>query len=331
MNVKLAFDLIIVDGKNLLWRTHDVDQGRLARDAETAIGGAEGFLRLLVKLKKLFKGKIVVAWEGRGTNWRNVIEPTYKANRANRKPEQIAEHLQVMKQIPILQELLSYLGVRQFQGIDCEGDDVMATLAHNASTASIRNPHVGATSNLTVAIYSRDRDLLQLVNDSMVVHQIMPESLKRNAEFFIDDDSAERTPVGRFMRECDVSEIFGIPASLIPDYKGLAGDPGDNISGVRGIGAQKAKILIDRAGNLDAIIEGCNGNMFDDLGNLRDKIRASAEVARKCKQLASVKRDAQIEEIAGRRNEDNAHAMLLRFGMAKFVDAKTFPQLMEIA
>jgi 5'-3' exonuclease len=320
-------DLIIADGKNLLWRTHDVDQHRFARDGSTAIGGAEGFLRLLHKLKRELGGVVVVAWEGRGVNWRMAVDPEYKANRGKRKPEQVAEHEAVMRQVPILQGLLSKLGVRQWQGVDCEGDDVMATLCERAvtNTRTVAG-HAGFTHAAKVMIYSKDRDLLQLVSDDRGVRQCMPEK-SNGAAAFMDRPTSS---LGRFMEEQDVIEVVGVPANRVTDYKGLAGDTGDNIPGVPGIGHKKAVALIERFGDLDAILHAAADGLLQDNVKLRDKLLDHVDLARRCKLLASVRGDAEIEELPRSRSEDDAHAAMLDLGMMSLCVDAEFRRMMEI-
>ena len=320
-------DLIIADGKNLLWRTHDVDQHRFARDGSTAIGGAEGFLRLLHKLKRELGGVVVVAWEGRGVNWRMAVDPEYKANRGKRKPEQVAEHEAVMRQVPILQGLLSKLGVRQWQGVDCEGDDVMATLCERAVTNTrTAAGHAGFTHAAKVMIYSKDRDLLQLVSDDRGVRQCMPEK-SNGAAAFMDRPASS---LGRFMEEQDVIEVVGVPANRVTDYKGLAGDTGDNIPGVPGIGHKKAVALIERFGDLDAILNAAADGLMQDNVKLRDKLLDHVDLARRCKLLASVRGDATIEELPRSRSEDDAHAAMLDLGMMSLCVDTEFRRMMEI-
>lgn len=329
-------DLIIADGKNLLWRTHDVDQHRFARDGATAIGGAEGFLRLLHKLKREFHGVVVVAWEGVGVNWRMAVDPAYKANRGKRKPEQVAEHEAVMRQVPILQGLLSKLGVRQWHGIDCEGDDVMATLAERAVTNTrTAAGHAGFTASAKVMIYSKDRDLLQLVDDARGIRQCIPEK-SNGAAAFMDRPVSS---LGRFMEEQDVLEldwgsgktsVTGISANRVTDFKGLAGDSGDNIPGVPGIGPQKAAMLIQRFGDLTAILNAAADGLMQDNVKLRDKLLDHVDLARRCKLLASVKTDATIEELPRSRNEDDAHAAMLDLGMLSLCESAEFRRMMEI-
>lgn len=320
----LRADLIIVDGKNLLWRTHDVDSQRFSRDRTMAIGGAEGFIRQLLKLRKVLGGAIVVAWEGVGRNWRLDIDPAYKANRNTRTPEQQEQHEAVTRQIPLLQELLSRIGVRQFQGLDCEGDDVMATLVARALSASHEALEAGSPRQVRVAIYSRDRDLLQLVSDAEGVFQVMPEGASAKASVFCEDE-AVRCDLGRVMSEVDVAEVMGVPAAMIPDLKGLAGDTGDNIPGVRGIGPGKATPLILEFGDLDKILNAAaDGKLEGKRRNIRNKLLDNLEVARRCKVLASVKRDANIEEIKRNRSEDEAHVIMFKLGMTRFTNTADF-------
>lgn len=51
--------------------------------------------------------------------------------------------------------------------------------------------------------------------------------------------------------EKGVNERFGFGPELLPDYKGLRGDPSDNIIGIAGIGEKTATILITTFGSIE--------------------------------------------------------------------------------
>jgi len=48
-----------------------------------------------------------------------------------------------------------------------------------------------------------------------------------------------------------VNERFGFGPLLIPDYKGLRGDPSDNIPGIKGIGEKTATTLVTTFGTIE--------------------------------------------------------------------------------
>jgi len=52
-----------------------------------------------------------------------------------------------------------------------------------------------------------------------------------------------------------VTDRFGFDPALIPDYKGLRGDPSDNIIGVPGIGEKTATELITTFGTIENIFK----------------------------------------------------------------------------
>lgn len=66
--------------------------------------------------------------------------------------------------------------------------------------------------DFSVVIISSDKDLCQFVEDDKV-H--IYDAMKR-----------------KFMREKDVLEKFGVPASQVRDYLAIVGDSSDNIPGI---------------------------------------------------------------------------------------------------
>ena len=95
--------------------------------------------------------------------------------------------------------------------------------------------------NLEIVIASGDMDTLQLVKGKEVQVYTLKKGIKDTIIY--DEDM--------------VRERFGFGPELIPDYKGLRGDPSDNIIGVKGIGEKTATILITTFGTLE--------NMYKEL------------------------------------------------------------------
>ena len=96
-----------------------------------------------------------------------------------------------------------------------------------------------------------------------------------------------------------VLERFGFKPGLLPDYKGLRGDPSDNIIGIAGIGEKTATTLISTFGTIE--------NIYKTLKKVPDAIKKAGmtdrivklleegeEEALFSKTLATIRRDAPI-------------------------------------
>jgi DNA polymerase-1 len=88
----------------------------------------------------------------------------------------------------------------------------------------------------------------------------------------------------------------------VPDYKGLTGDPSDNLKGVKGIGPKTAAGLIEEYGSLDNIYE----NLNQIKGSAKDKLEADKESAFFCRDMAVIVKDIEtgldLREIANRKS-----------------------------
>ena len=95
---------------------------------------------------------------------------------------------------------------------------------------------------------------------------------------------------------------FGFGPELLPDYKGLRGDPSDNIIGVPGIGEKTATELIQKFGGIEYIYAKIKK---DEAGMLGGAIKARTiellktheEEAKFSKMLATIRRDAPVEYV----------------------------------
>ena len=121
----------IVDGKNLLWRNADAfsDLTTHVDGEEIRTGGMYGFVSGLLRIRSKYRGPVIVAWEGTD-NFRMRLWPEYKRKRVeDATPAQEELSREVVASEGRLNELLSHAGVRQYYGVECEADDVIATLA----------------------------------------------------------------------------------------------------------------------------------------------------------------------------------------------------------
>jgi DNA polymerase-1 len=165
-----------------------------------------------------------------------------------------------------MEPLVEAFGYRNVRVEGFEADDVIATLAERARAASV-----------PVMIVTGDRDVFQLIDEQGLV-KVMATS-----RGITDTKTYDRQAV---------IDRYGIPPELIPDFYGLKGDTSDNIPGIPGIGDKTASELIQRFGTLEGVL----GHVREIGGAKRKQsLIDHAEDARVSKQLATVRRDVDIE------------------------------------
>lgn len=222
---------LIVDGKNLLWRSWDGSLGA-AFKSERIVAT---FFRKLVELREhLGIRDVKIAWEGdTSRNFRLEIFKDYKAHR----DEDAVGKLEVCSAIPLTIATGWHCGIDQWCGQEAEGDDAIGYLS--------------TLGPCTIA--SADRDLLQLVDDAKGIDVIRPPS------------KFERTFCGSRGEKYDEAAVlthYGVSAQQLVDYKALVGDVGDGIPGIKGIGPKKGQALISKWGTLDAVLVAADMGMI---------------------------------------------------------------------
>ena len=154
-----------------------------------------------------------------------------------------------------------------------EADDLLGTIAHKLSTEK----------NVDVIIASGDMDTLQLVDDERVRVYTLKKGIN---DTILYDEKA-------------VKARFGFQPSLLPDWKGLRGDPSDNIKGVPGIGEKTATELIIKFGtieNIYAALKKGDAKLADKGVKARTirLLKENEEEAHFSKSLATIRLDASI-------------------------------------
>ena len=197
-----------------------------------------GFSSLLLKLlKEHHPATVAFAVDAPDKTFRHALYSDYKGQRAS-APSALAA------QMGPLRDLLDRLGVPVFRAPGFEADDVLATLARRLRETE--------TQSLVV---SGDRDLLQLAHGSVRVLFVGA----RGQEAVLYDEAAVH---GRFQ----VS-----PQQLL-SWIALVGDPSDNLPGVAGVGPRTASNLVQRFGDIPALLR-----RLDEV--TPEKLRASLQAA----------------------------------------------------
>jgi len=218
--------LLLVDGSSFLYRAfHAMPDLRTGSGEPTgAVRGMVAMLRRLRADGKLSGGAThgAVVFDAPGKTFRDDWYAEYKANR-KAMPEDL------VRQIPVIHEMVRALGwpLLMIEGI--EADDVIATLAAEASR-----------QGMNTVISTGDKDLAQLVDDRVVLVNTMA--------------SRDGGPVERLDRE-GVKTRFGVPPERIVDWLTLVGDSVDNVPGVDKVGPKTAVKWLEQYGSLEAIVE----------------------------------------------------------------------------
>jgi DNA polymerase-1 len=249
-------DLFLVDGNNLAYRAFFALPEELATSEGFSTNALLGFTNMLFKLLADYKPKgVAVAWDTRPVHRTELLD-TYKVERKP-MPDLLRE------QFPHFRPIVEAFGYRNLEFEGWEADDVIATLAHRADEAEIRT-----------CVVSTDRDAFQLVSENVCL-MMTPRGVS---------DVHVYTPER-------VEARLGIGPEKVPDFIALKGDPSDNIPGVPGIGDKTAGQLIAQHGSLEEVLE-----RVDELTPARAKsIREHAEQARAAKQLATMRRDLELD------------------------------------
>ena len=241
---------LIVDGSSVFYRAFYA-MPRLTTAKGEPTGALTGFANIILKILREYSPDMAaVALDVAKKTFRNEIFPEYKATR-HAMPDELAA------QFPLLKEFMATLGIKTCAAQGYEADDIIGTLAAQAS------------KNFLVDIFTGDRDALQLINENTRV------LLNRKKDIEVYD--AEK-----FQAE------YGFAPPLLVDFKGLNGDESDNIPGVLGIGEKTAKTLIKQFGVLENVLEH-----RADIKNkkIRDALENGIDAAHLSKKLAQIVRN----------------------------------------
>ncbi len=243
---------IIIDSNSLINRAYYAMTGLVTSRGEP-VGAVYGFAVMLIKLLEEYNPKYVAAtFDVHAPTFRHEMTPLYKATRKPMPPD-------LATQFDTLKELLDSMGIKRYELAGYEADDIIGTLAK---------------TDVFTYIVTGDRDSLQLVDAH--THAL----LTKRGITEIDEVSPET-----------VSDVFGVTADRVIDFKALAGDSSDNIPGVAGIGDKSAAELLNAYGSLDGIY----GHIDEIKGARRDKLVAGKENAYLSYRLAAIDRNVPID------------------------------------
>lgn len=211
---------MLLDTYGLVYRAFFALPPTLTTSSGAPINAVLGFTNMLNKLIADERPTHVIAAFDKGLPADRVaLYGAYKAQR-DRMPDDLRS------QFALVRALLAAYDIPVMEIEGQEADDIIATIAQQAAQHGERT-----------LVVTGDLDLLQIVDDNTTVL-----TTRRG----ISD-------LGRYDRQA-VYERFELTPEQLPDYRGLKGDPSDNLPGIPGVGEKTAIKLIKAAGTLDALV-----------------------------------------------------------------------------
>ncbi len=258
--------LVLLDAHAILHRAYHALPDFMSTKGEPT-GALYGFCTLLLKLIKDLKPDYIAAcFDLPEPTMRHEVYGGYKAGRKE-TDEALVVQLERAKDICIA------FNIPIYSSPGFEADDMLGTIVEQTKEQK----------DLDVVIASGDMDTLQLVSGNKVRVYTLKKGIKDTVIY--DEDA--------------VKERFGFGPELLPDYKGLRGDPSDNIIGISGIGEKTAEILISNFGSIEDMYQvlAKHPEKFEKVGikgKTLEKIQGGKDEALFSKMLATIRRDGPI-------------------------------------
>ncbi len=257
--------IVLLDAHAVLHRGYHAMQGFATRDGRPT-GALYGLLTMVLKLHNEIKPDyIAAAFDLPKPTFRHASYDGYKAGRAKSEDA-------LIEQLKIAPSVCERLSIPVYCSEGFEADDMLGTIVEQLK----------GRKDVRIIIASGDMDTLQLVDDG----NVLVYTLRRGNDTALFDSAA-------------VLERYGFGPERIPDYKGLAGDPSDNIIGIKGIGEKTATELVKNFGTIENMYKSLKKDRgaFLEMGFKERIVRLleeGEEEALFSKTLATIRRDAPV-------------------------------------
>lgn len=258
--------LVLLDVHAILHRAyHALPEFESSKGEPT--GALYGLCTLLIKLVKDLKPDYIVAcYDLPEPTMRHEVYDGYKAGRQKTDDALVA-------QLERSKDVFTAMNIPMYSSPGFEADDMLGTIVHMLK----------GDKDVDIVIASGDMDTMQLIDDDKVRVYTLKKGIK---DTIIYNEKA-------------VLERFGFGPKLLPDFKGLRGDPSDNIVGIAGIGEKTAQDLIVKFGSIEDIYKKLKKDegAFVKAGvkkRMIDLLKNGEEEALFSKMLATIRSDAPI-------------------------------------
>jgi DNA polymerase-1 len=250
--------LLLLDGHSLAYRAFfALPLENFSTTTGQPTNAVYGFTAMLINVLRDEKPThVAVAFDRSEPTFRHEQYVEYKANRRE-TPEDFRS------QLSLIFEVLDALGVCRLSKPGFEADDVIATLATQATGEGMQT-----------LIVTGDRDSLQLVNSDVTVLMT-----GRGVS-----DLRRYTPEAVF-------EKYGLTPQQYPDFAAVRGDPSDNLPGIPGVGEKTATKWITEFGSLNNLVD----NVDKVKGKAGDALREHLGNVLRNRQLTELLCDVPLE------------------------------------
>jgi DNA polymerase-1 len=240
-----------VDGSALAYRSHFAfSDNPLTNSRGQNTSAIFGFVRALLKLIDEEKPDYLsVVFDTPEPTFRHKAYAQYKATRQKMADDLVA-------QLPRIREFCEALGAKVIEMPGFEADDVMGTLAKEATK-----------QNLATYLVTGDKDFMQLVDKDTFIYNIGK------------GDKIEILDIA------GVKEKIGLPPNRVIDFLALMGDASDNVPGVPRIGEKIALELLLQYDNVENLL-----TKADDVKRpkVRESLQNNSELALLSKKLVTI-------------------------------------------
>ncbi len=245
--------LVLFDGNNIVHRAFHALPPLTVRETGEVVGAVYGFALMLLKvLNELKPTQCAIAFDKKGPTFRHKMFDQYKAQRPPTPDE-------LVNQLGRVRQLVEAFNIPIFELDDYEADDILGALSKQASDQGV-----------DTIIVTGDADAMQLVSPRVRV--LSPRPRESFSSTTLYDEAA-------------VGQKYGVKPEQIADFKGLVGDPSDNIPGVSGIGKKTAVKLLQQFSDIEQIYAH-----IDEVNpaKLQELLRNNEAIARQSKVLATI-------------------------------------------
>ncbi len=244
----------MIDGHALTFRAFHA-LPNLTNSEGFPTGAIFGFFSMLLKsIEDIKPTHALVTFDLSGPTFRHKMAGDYKAHRKPTPPE-------INQQVPKIIEILKAMDIPVFTKEGYEADDLLGIMSRLAPISVLN------------IIATGDKDLYQLINKNTVVYRF------KGFGGFSETDLYDEK---KFQAE------YGITPSQWVDYKGLRGDPSDNIPGVRGIGEKTGLDLIQQFGTIEKLYKEVEKKNPKIKGAVLKKLEEGKEYAELSRRLAFI-------------------------------------------
>jgi 5'-3' exonuclease len=258
---------MLLDSASMYFRAfYGVPETMTAPDG-TPVNAVKGLLDMITRLLRARHPTRLIACMD--ASWRPAFRvaalPSYKAHRANPDgSEQVPDGLTV--QLPIIVDVLSAIGIMMAWADGYEADDIIGTLAAQASEP--------------VEAVTGDRDLFQLVDDARGIRVAYIGKGVANLEL---------------MDEAAIGAKYQIPGRSYAAFAALRGDPSDGLPGVPGVGDKTAAALVRVFGSVEAMLAAIDAGHGGFPAGSRAKLVAARPYLNACMPVVRVATDAPVK------------------------------------